>query len=571
MKKTLLGLLLAGIMVVPLMARATTPVQLTNEDLQAMIQKLQAQILALQAQQAQLAQNQKPFCYNWQKNLKIEDKGVAVYNLHIALQGEGFRVAGEEMVGDPAYSNESNFGESTAAAVVGFQEKYKNEVLTPAGLDRGTGYVGRLTRAKLNKLYDCNLIVTNQPGAPVISGVGGPTQLKAGITGTWNITAKDPEGGSLKYSVIWGDETYTPVAPSQDVVPYYAPLQTSTFTHVYNRDGKFTPTFTVTDESGLSAKTSISVIVGNGALPEESFEWLPPATIGKFYDQELSTARLTLKSGSLPKGFSLIYSALPCPLSLNNTISACVYEPVTRLQGTPTEFEKTTFALTDGTRVKEYGFYVAGSRPAPLPSAAIALPDAQVNVLYNQAVKIGDVYSALKLVSGALPDGMYLINTSNPCTVIQPLPNGPPMNCDAVASEPRIQGTPSQSGTFAFTLTNGTTKQNFTIAVYGADYQPPQNTSVEMPSATVGVYYSQQIKKFGDIHANLSLKSGALPDGLSLANQSVICATSYGQTDSGCPNLAATTLQGTPTRFGRFTFELTDGSKFQKYSLLVNN
>lgn len=44
------------------------------------------------------------------------------------------------------------FGPATRRAVVAFQEKYASEVLIPAGLMSGNGFVGPKTRAKLNML-----------------------------------------------------------------------------------------------------------------------------------------------------------------------------------------------------------------------------------------------------------------------------------------------------------------------------------------------------------------------------------------------------------------------------------
>ena len=46
-----------------------------------------------------------------------------------------------------------NFFGITRKAVIAFQEKYAKEILTPANLSAGTGIVGRLTRAFLNKKY----------------------------------------------------------------------------------------------------------------------------------------------------------------------------------------------------------------------------------------------------------------------------------------------------------------------------------------------------------------------------------------------------------------------------------
>jgi peptidoglycan hydrolase-like protein with peptidoglycan-binding domain len=100
------------------------------------------------------------------------------------------------------------------------------------------------------------------PGAnlpPVISGVSGPTILNVGQTGTWTVNASDPENSDLSYSVDWGDEfaIASSVRPSA-----VAPYQTATFTHTYSQAGTYIPTFTVTDNTGQQARTSVSVNVG---------------------------------------------------------------------------------------------------------------------------------------------------------------------------------------------------------------------------------------------------------------------------------------------------------------------
>jgi len=45
-----------------------------------------------------------------------------------------------------------NFLNLTQSAVIRLQEKYASEILNPLGLEKGTGYVGTLTRAQINQL-----------------------------------------------------------------------------------------------------------------------------------------------------------------------------------------------------------------------------------------------------------------------------------------------------------------------------------------------------------------------------------------------------------------------------------
>ena len=104
------------------------------------IEELKTKLYALQGKSSQ-------WCYDFNENLKIGSSGYAVSTLRTALSKEGFNINKEE--------GDQYFGEIVAAAVSGFQQKYKDEILTPNGLQYGTGFAGKSTRAKLNKLYGC--------------------------------------------------------------------------------------------------------------------------------------------------------------------------------------------------------------------------------------------------------------------------------------------------------------------------------------------------------------------------------------------------------------------------------
>jgi len=85
------------------------------------------------------------WCHDFLRDLKYGQRGEEIKALQIALEKEG-------MFKGPV---NGYFGPSIFQAVKDFQEKYKNEILLPWGLKRGTGFVGQTTRTKLNELYGC--------------------------------------------------------------------------------------------------------------------------------------------------------------------------------------------------------------------------------------------------------------------------------------------------------------------------------------------------------------------------------------------------------------------------------
>ncbi len=224
----------------------------TVQEIISKISALKAQIADLEKQLYDLQHAPQPWCYAFNKNLRYDSSGRAVKELKTALAKEGL------YSGVISSSSSDRFDDFVASAVVQFQQKYASEILTPFGLSYGTGYVGPATRAKLNSLYGCSPH-GNLP--PVISGVSGPATIPAGQAGTWSVTASDPEGGVLSYSVLWGDESMT--APEMNA---YSPLansfsQSATFTHSYASAGNYTIKFYVKDNTGRTAQTTLTVTV----------------------------------------------------------------------------------------------------------------------------------------------------------------------------------------------------------------------------------------------------------------------------------------------------------------------
>jgi PKD repeat protein len=149
-------------------------------------------------------------------------------------------------------------------------------------------YTGSGSNAEyaMTKVEALGTTSTNLP--PVISGVSGPASLSTGKAGTWKVSAYDPDGTYLTYSVNWGEGSTQPVA-SDDAGRTGS---SASFEHTYASAGKYTVTFIVTDSAGASTKSSVTVSVASGttnggiyasvgAVPTELYQYDSVYVTGK--------------------------------------------------------------------------------------------------------------------------------------------------------------------------------------------------------------------------------------------------------------------------------------------------
>lgn len=167
---------------------AVSLAQSTNSDVQAQITALLVQIKKLQAQIAQLQAGQaNSSCHDFNTNFGIGSKSDEVSILLGYLVKEGVAM-------ERSSNFSSTFDEYLASSVSAFQEKYRNEILTPAGLSSGTGYLGPRTRARLNQIYGCDRLASLPyiSGTPAISGLfpsSGPAGTQVIITSNYKNSA----------------------------------------------------------------------------------------------------------------------------------------------------------------------------------------------------------------------------------------------------------------------------------------------------------------------------------------------------------------------------------------------
>jgi hypothetical protein len=190
-KTKIAAVLVAAAFVVPgiSLAQTTTP---TIASLEAEIQSLLAELNTLETQVGQKAPapstgpspitltpvtstvqgksggsafgSAEGWCFEFGSNLGPGSTGSGVTALQEALQAKGVSV-----------NVTGNYDPQTVAAVTSFQNEYPSQILTPNGLQSGTGYAGKSTREELNTLVGC--------GGPIEGPVQGPITISGPTPG----------------------------------------------------------------------------------------------------------------------------------------------------------------------------------------------------------------------------------------------------------------------------------------------------------------------------------------------------------------------------------------------------
>jgi len=113
-------------------------------EIEELLNQLKAQLTQIEA--AEEMESVSISCQKFEENLFYglrNDERVRC--LQEFLKAQGSEIYPEGLV-------TGNFLSLTKAAVIHFQEKYADEILAPWEIEKGTGFVGETTRAKINEI-----------------------------------------------------------------------------------------------------------------------------------------------------------------------------------------------------------------------------------------------------------------------------------------------------------------------------------------------------------------------------------------------------------------------------------
>ncbi len=244
-------------------------------DLTAQINSLLATITSLQAKLAAVQGGTSTAGVTFSSDLSVGSKGTDVMNLQKVLNSStDTQVASGSSAGAPGYET-STFGPATKAAVIKYQKK--NGV-------SGTGYVGPLTRAKLNA------------GSTTTTTTTGSTTTTTTTT-TTTPTPTAPSGTGLTVS--------SPTQPAVTIAPWKASRVPFTkLTLTAGSDGDVTVNSLTVQRTGLATDAAFSSIVlldENGLQigTSKTFNSNHQTTLGEPFVVSRGTSRTLTVAGNM--------------------------------------------------------------------------------------------------------------------------------------------------------------------------------------------------------------------------------------------------------------------------------
>ena len=244
-----------------------------------------------------------------------------------------------------------------------------------------------------------------------------PATLPAGTAGTAYSQVLTISGGIAPYTVTQAGTLPTGLTFN---------AATRTFSGTPTQSGTFNVSVTVTDSTGGTAATvtnnyTLTIAVPTLALTPAAGA-LPGGTAGTAYAQTF-----TASNGIAPYTYAVSAGALPAGLTLNTATGA--------LSGTPTVAGNFTFSIratdsTTGTAATVTNVYTLALSAPTITINPATLPAGVFSVAYNQTLSAsgGTAPYTYAVTVGALPAGVTL------------------------SSAGVLSGTPTASGTFAFTV-----------------------------------------------------------------------------------------------------------------------
>ncbi len=363
-------------------------------------------------------------------------------------------------------------GTVTAAGIFEFQVSRSYTFLVNA---QTVTYSGTYTFITDNRL----LWLTSTPLAPVTSGVSITRNISVNQPAAWDGGSSNLPGG---VSLIFPPTESGPTTVLSGVFPVVSTPTTYSFTLYASSLGNIPQTL----ERTFTITVNPPPVISGPA---------PAAISGSAYSSAFTAIR-----GTPPYTFSIIAGSLPPGLALNAATGALTGVPT--LPGT----YNFTGRVTDSSGATASAAFSIAVAPPPLSILTGLLPPGRVGEGYDTSIGAtgGLPPYQFTLLSGSLPPGLSL------------------------ASDGRLRGTPSQTGTFTFVVQVSDTSQSTSSGSFSIRVLPPQLNilTTSLPDGAVGVSYLVTLAATGgEPPYSWVLSSGSLPPGLSLSPGGVLSGT----------------------------------------------